>query len=110
MSIFRTKRLASRTFALFVYTTIPSAAGVEQAVSSRLAPTTSTRHIRQLPSGVKSLKLHKVGMSIPTDRAALSIVVPVSTLTVWPSIVKLSIVYFSLRLEFHYNSKPLICH
>ena len=46
---------ALRTRSVWVWTTMPSLTGVEHAVWSLGIPSTSTRHIRQAPTGAPSL-------------------------------------------------------
>ena len=46
---------ALRTRSVWVWTTIPSLTGVEQLVCSFGMPSTSTRHMRQAPTGWPSL-------------------------------------------------------
>src|SRR6056297_666472 len=78
----------------WVVTTIPSLTGVLQAVMGRSTPSTSTAQIRHAPVGETFCNQHRVGMAISSFRAASRIVVAAGTLTVLPSIVKLTI-YFS---------------
>ena len=50
-----TASCASATRAVWVWTTMPSLTGVEQAVCSLGMPSISTRHMRQAPTGAPSL-------------------------------------------------------
>ena len=50
-----TASCASRTRSVCVWTTMPSLTGVEQPVCSFGMPSTSTRHMRQAPTGAPSL-------------------------------------------------------
>ena len=78
---------AWRTCGVFVLTTMPSDTGITQAAASERAPT-STTHMRQAPISLMSLSQQRVGILIPAACAALRTVVPSSTETGTPSIVK----------------------
>src|SRR5689334_24151999 len=86
---------AAARFSDWVVTTIPSLTGVLQAVMLRSTPSTSTAHIRQAPVGEIFCSQQRVGMVMPSCRAASRMVVPAGTLIFLPSIVKLTIFYYS---------------
>src|SRR5688500_5449704 len=74
-----------------VETRIPSAASVAHAAVSFGAPSTDTRQMRQLPTTGSSGYQHSVGISMPAERAASSIVAPAAAAIAFPSIVSVSI-------------------
>src|SRR6056297_218357 len=90
----RSLRLMRRSSLVWVLIRIPDRASVIHARLYPGSPSTSTMHIPQVPSGVISSCLHRVGISIPAFSAASRMVVPVSTCTALLSIVRLSILYY----------------
>src|SRR5512134_3752290 len=90
------------SFSDWVVTTIPSTAGVLQAVIGLSAPATSTTQMRQAPVGETFCRKQRVGMRTPTFSAAARIVAPFSICTFLPSI-------FSLTMNLHpstYQERP----
>ena len=84
-------RRARCTPSVAVATTIPSSAGRTQAAASTRAFLTSTVHTRHTPTGVWCWAWHRVGMSMPTPRAASKMVVPAGTVVSRPSIVSFTV-------------------
>src|SRR5262245_265072 len=87
----RVVRWAWAAFSLSVRTTMQSVTWVLQAIWSLGAFSTSTRHMRQLPSTGRSGCQQKWGMWIPASRAAWITVVPAGTSISFPSITHLGI-------------------
>ena len=67
-----TVRRALRTRGLSVCTTMPFEAIHEQAVTSADAPSSSTKHRRQIPRASTPGRWHRVGRDLPASRAASS--------------------------------------
>ena len=88
-------RCASCAFGLVVCTTMPSVTTVLQAICSFGIFSTSTRHMRQLPSTGRSGCQQKCGMWMPWSSAAWITVVPGATSISLPSIVHLGMAYLS---------------
>jgi hypothetical protein len=82
-----TLRRSSRTVSVCVLTTMPSAQGVVHEAGTPLAPSTSTRHMRQEPNAVSESVAHSLGIGTPASVAARSTDVPAGTWTSRPSIV-----------------------
>ena len=82
-----TLRRSSRTVSVWVLTTMPSAHGVVHEAGTPLAPSTSTRHIRQEPNALSESVAHSLGIATPASVAARSTDVPAGTSTSRPSIV-----------------------
>ena len=81
-------RRAARMSSLCVTTTIPSAAGSAHDGESVRFPSTWTQHRKQAATGSRPSTWHSVGIEMPSRRAASSTVVPASTETGRPSIVR----------------------
>ena len=82
-----TLRRRSRTVSVWVLTTMPSAHGVVHEAGTPLAPSTSTRHIRQDPNASSESVAHSFGMATPASVAARITDVPAGTSTWRPSMV-----------------------
>ena len=82
-----TLRRSSRTVSVWVLTTMPSAHGVVHEAGTPLAPSTSTRHIRQEPNALRESVAHSLGIATPASVAARSTDVPAGTSTSRPSMV-----------------------
>src|SRR5882724_12651270 len=83
----RTRRRERRTRSESVFTTIPGSALREQAGTRVREPSTSTTQMRQTLTGVRFSRKQRVGVSIPSCRAASRRVEPSDTETGRPSIV-----------------------
>jgi hypothetical protein len=66
---------------------MPSLQGVVQEAGTPLAPSISTRHIRQEPKALSESVAQSFGISTPASVAARSTDVPAGTVTSWPSMV-----------------------
>jgi hypothetical protein len=82
-----TLRRSSRTVSVWVLTIMPSEHGVVHEAGTPLAPSTSTRHIRQEPKALRESVAHSLGMVTPASVAARSTDVPAGTSTRRPSMV-----------------------
>ncbi len=92
-------RCASEAFSELVVMTMPSVTWVLQAICSLGIFSTSTRHMRQLPSTTRSGCQQKCGMSMPLARAAWMTVVPGATSNSRPLMV-----HFGMMLLGSYRS------
>src|SRR5262245_39965051 len=90
-------RCADCAFSEEVRTTMPSVTTVLHAICSLGAFSTSTRHMRQLPSTGRSGCQQKCGTSLPSCNAAWITVVPGATSISLPSIVHLGM-FLSVQL------------
>src|SRR5215471_16663898 len=82
-----TIRRLSRTRSESVLMDIPGSTLREHAGTSMRDPSSSTTHTRQTFTGVRLSRKHKVGVSMPSLRAASRMVAPSGTETGWPSIL-----------------------
>ena len=81
---------AVRTSSLLVVTTMPSATGIAQEGDSVRRPSICTAQTKHDAAGSMPGTWHMVGMRMPSRFAASSTVVPGSTLTCRPSIVRVT--------------------
>jgi len=74
-----------------VCTVIPGMTGVVQEAGVPLRPSISIRQSRQEPKAFMLSVAQSLGISVPISIAARMIDVPSGTLTLWPSIVSVTI-------------------
>ncbi len=101
-------RWASLALGELVWTTMPSVTCVLQAICSFGIFSISTRHMRQLPSTVRSGCQQKRGMRIPSCSAARITVVPGATSICLPSIVHLGIALYLSSSPAMMLSPPIV--
>ncbi len=72
---------------------MPSATGVVQDDGVPARPSTSTRHSRQEPKASTMSVAQSFGILVPISIAARMIDVPSGTVTGWPSMVSVTLVF-----------------
>src|SRR5215467_3229352 len=82
-----TTRRLNRTRSESVLMDIPGSTLREHAGTNTRDPSNSTTQTRQTFTGVRLSRKHKVGVSMPSLRAASRMVAPSGTETSWPSIL-----------------------
>ena len=77
---------------VWVWTTRPFMAGVVQEAGVPARPSISIRHSRQEPKASTMSVAQSFGICVPASIAARMIEVPSGTVTLWPSMVSVTIV------------------